>query len=132
MTTLNLDSQCALAQGWKFHRSVYDRGLWEEVWILPNGSQIPCSQYRPSTDRNQAVDFAEWGCRTLDGRYLDSEGRERRFHEIRISWCGDGSGEIAFDADDGKGFEHFRAFHNSNQIAEALCRATLTALGKEK
>ena len=110
MTTLNLDSQCALAQGWTFHRSVQDRGLWEEVWILPDGSQIPCGQYRPSTDLNQAVDFAEWVSeQTGRGWDLGRPNKKRQHNFVA---------------------RHALKIAHGNNPAEALCRATLAALGK--
>ena len=116
MTTLNLDTQCALARGWKFHRSVQDRGLWEESWILPDGSQIACSQYRPSTDRNQAVDFAQDAIQLPWRVHITLIG-----HDHRVTL------ENVASSDPDKAFKS-----GYPRLAEDICHATLATLRKEK
>ena len=83
-------------------------------WILPDGSQIPCSQYRPSTDLNQAVAFAQvviqlpWRLQiTLIG------------HDHRVTLENVASSDL--DKVFSSGYP---------RLAEDICHATLTALGK--
>ena len=107
MTTLDLNTQCALAQGWVL--VVDEQAAAQKLWQDSDGSHIYLLEdYTPSTDLNQAVDFAEWAC---DGIAIDSEDSGPRW-SVNV---------VKDDVD---------YYAKSDHLAEALCHATLAALGK--
>ena len=86
------------------------------------GEDLDGAAYQLETDLNEAVAFAEWGL-----AQIDKQDHDRTACEMKISLFGDGSGYINLVPEFGQENELIASYDN---LAEALCRATLKALGK--
>lgn len=110
----DLDTQVAEAQGWTAR--MMESGGWR--WYDRYGKlAMGKSMYRPSTDLNQAVAFAEWAIM-----------QERGYREIKISTDNHISLKWEVHIEDKEDNEIGNGW--SHNLAEALCRAVLKALGE--